>query len=866
MWSVLGSVILTDAANGINPYSGWPRLSVDGTNVFASINTVGGNGYGGFRLLRINQSSMSITAYKHFTGPGPTFDNGDYYYLTTYNADPTNDTIYITCIWANPTSFFNQNGIRRLTISTFTEPGTPFVYSPGDDGDDISGDWYDSRILGGKVYGLRFDGGKNSWLSTLTESSFSFTSATTSGGGTRNSEAVGLLAAGQWMTNDGSHFYVTANPTFAVPALDALFKVANSNLNSIVTSNAAIGYTYWIENGGDGNLYLMTGTDNVLRQVSKSTLTTSNSFSPGGTVLSAIDAGDRLYYGLTSVTGTEIYELIYSTFTSNLVIKLDTGGGIYQSANAMSWDSTSGFLFVGQNAVAASVTITRTTDNSLAFDGSGICYTIDRTTTPGTTYLLTVDVSTGATTELGNIGIANISALAFDGATLYAVSGAGNNPSTLYELNPANGAVISTIGATGYSHVTALAIRPSDSVLFGYVSGSATEGLVTISKITGAATPVGSGFSKQVPDISFHPTNNTLYGAVASPDFELNTINTTSGVLTGVMSLPTNTPYGLAWKAGMTPTLYLKNGYNPETISFILPVNINTKPRIVKIGPGYGYALNFHQFINTGPTTNTIPHDLPLNQFTATKGIGMRRKYILGAALLLPPLPPGLSLPCVRTRNMPTVSFDVPTGGGDLNTTWTVPEGVCQILVECQADGGNGFDGGIAGDSFPCPGGTGGDGGGGGGYAASIINVIPGQVYPVNIYIGVVTEFGTGPILQASSGQIGGTATGDFVFYGYPGWYGNLGNPGGCFDAGFGDGGSGGQGGNSYNGVGGGGGTGAASNSGAGGSGDPGSNYGGGGGGGGGGSVGPGGTPGAGGGAFVSISWGNLFGLKIPCS
>lgn len=42
---------------------------------------------------------------------------------------------------------------------------------------------------------------------------------------------------------------------------------------------------------------------------------------------------------------------------------------------------------------------------------------------------------------------------------------------------------------------------------------------------------------------------------------------------------------------------------------------------------------NTHQRILTGPTNVTLSHSTPLNKFTTTKGIGMRRKPILAAAL-----------------------------------------------------------------------------------------------------------------------------------------------------------------------------------------------------------------------------------------
>jgi hypothetical protein len=276
----------------------------------------------------------------------------------------------------------------------------------------------------------------------------------------------------------------------------------------------------------------------------------------------------------------------------------------------------------------------------------------------------------------------------------------------------------------------------------------------------------------------------------------------------------------------------------------------------------YGLNGNVHQTHSTGQTNLSLKHCTPINQYTTNKGISIRSR-LAAIAILPPPIPPGPTLTCTRYRNMTTAHFIAPPGGGgDITTTWTVPEGVCQILVECQGGGSGGGFGADTSDSN-CDGGPGASGGTGGGYAASIIDVIPGQTYPINVFAQVVSEFGTGPVIQASSGYLGGGAFGDFIWYGTPGWSGAFGGVSDCF-SGWGQGGNGGAGGDSYSGFGGSGGAGAAANSGNGGNGSDGFDYGGGGGGGGGASPFSGGAGSDGGGAFVRISWQNLFGLKIP--
>jgi hypothetical protein len=273
----------------------------------------------------------------------------------------------------------------------------------------------------------------------------------------------------------------------------------------------------------------------------------------------------------------------------------------------------------------------------------------------------------------------------------------------------------------------------------------------------------------------------------------------------------------------------------------------------IEISWGNPFGLNgfAHQTHTTTQTNFTVSNCTPLNQYTTTKGIGMRRKAILGAAMLPPPFPPHLTLLCTRLYS----SFEDFVEG---ETTWTVPFGVYQILVECQADGANGNNGDLGSDGN---GGQGGTGGTGGGYASSIINVIPGVTYTLTSNIGVTTEFGPSPLVQASSGGLGGGASGDLAIPGTPGWSGQPGIP-----TPIGNGGNGGAGGDSgYASAGGSGGAGSitfpgppATN------GTNGSNWGAGGGGGGGGS-GSMETPGfggLGGAAFIRISWRSFFGFE----
>ena len=119
---------------------------------------------------------------------------------------------------------------------------------------------------------------------------------------------------------------------------------------------------------------------------------------------------------------------------------------------------------------------------------------------------------------------------------LYGADGAGGNPSNLYILNPATGAIASTIGPIGFA-VTGLAIHPTTGVLYGStsrMSAASPHSLITINKTTGAGTLVGSyivGSLETMADLTF-TSDGTLYGWLEPASDDLYTINTATGAAT----------------------------------------------------------------------------------------------------------------------------------------------------------------------------------------------------------------------------------------------------------------------------------------------------------------------------------------------
>jgi len=150
--------------------------------------------------------------------------------------------------------------------------------------------------------------------------------------------------------------------------------------------------------------------------------------------------------------------------------------------------------------------------------------------------------------------------------SLYAITGADDAASTLYILDPATGAVLSTVGPTGFSHVTAMDFHPFSGVLYGVTSelttGSTSE-LITINLLTGAGTVIGPTGLRSVPDVSFD-SSGTLYAWTENGD-DLATIDLTTGAGTVIGSPIGTSRTGLAFDAA--GTLYLKDGDELDVIS-----------------------------------------------------------------------------------------------------------------------------------------------------------------------------------------------------------------------------------------------------------------------------------------------------------
>lgn len=144
---------------------------------------------------------------------------------------------------------------------------------------------------------------------------------------------------------------------------------------------------------------------------------------------------------------------------------------------------------------------------------------------------------------------------------LYGADGAAGNPSNLYILDPATGAITSTVGPIGFA-VTGLAIDPLTGILYGstgQASPTSPGFLITINTTTGAGTIVGDlrGNSETAADLAF-TSDGSLYGWLEGFSDDLVLINEITGAaaIVGDSGLDTFGA-GLAADPGVGDTFYL---------------------------------------------------------------------------------------------------------------------------------------------------------------------------------------------------------------------------------------------------------------------------------------------------------------------
>lgn len=219
-----------------------------------------------------------------------------------------------------------------------------------------------------------------------------------------------------------------------------------------------------------------------------------------------------------------------------------------------------------------------------------------------------------------NLGTCEATVDYCDDSFVYAISGADGDIGYLYKLNPNTGALIATVGSTGYAYTTGLAINPTNGLLYASaIDYNTYRGvLILLNPTTGAGTFVA--IPAQLSDITFSPTG-VLYGWVGyNIDNNLSnylcTIDLSTGAVTQIGPTDNGCWDGLSFDA--TGKLYTNNTcynelqqLNPVTGNIIsyVPISGGYPTDVLGFRPStnkaYTVLYNYPQFQYTSINTNT---------------------------------------------------------------------------------------------------------------------------------------------------------------------------------------------------------------------------------------------------------------------
>jgi hypothetical protein len=119
---------------------------------------------------------------------------------------------------------------------------------------------------------------------------------------------------------------------------------------------------------------------------------------------------------------------------------------------------------------------------------------------------------------------------------LYTASGTGGIAGTLYTIDPATGAVLTTVGplhdsANNLYGLTSLKYHPTSGIVYAATSGQSPTHpsyLATLDPATALVTPIGPFGDMALTDLAIDPTTGTVYG-ISGFDQKFYTINTLTG-------------------------------------------------------------------------------------------------------------------------------------------------------------------------------------------------------------------------------------------------------------------------------------------------------------------------------------------------
>jgi len=248
-------------------------------------------------------------------------------------------------------------------------------------------------------------------------------------------------------------------------------------------------------------------------------------------------------------------------------------------------------------------------------------------------------------TLLAGLAIAWVSAPA-QSAFLYGTTGAGGTTSTLVKIDATTGALISTIGAVGFS-VNGLAWDATTRTLYG--SARSDAGLLRINTTTGAGTLVAGSFGSPAGGCSDRnvllaaSSAGSLFGWCDPSSDDLMSINKVTGKATVVSDSGLGTfEHGLAFDKG--GSLYLYNG-DGQYYTINTTTGAATAQGSVASAPGHHGAFNPDDDFYYGVAGGGLINVLDLvggNGLRKTLGTGLSDLHTL--AFVNIPEPGSLSL------------------------------------------------------------------------------------------------------------------------------------------------------------------------------------------------------------------------------
>jgi hypothetical protein len=177
--------------------------------------------------------------------------------------------------------------------------------------------------------------------------------------------------------------------------------------------------------------------------------------------------------------------------------------------------------------------------------------------------------------------------------------GGGGPPSFLFELSPVTGAVIDSIGLTGFRHVTGLSFHPITRRLYGMTSSdSVSQGrLIDIDTQTGVGTEVGTPYTASAgfPDMSFSGAGKLFAWSENGDDLVTVDLVTAQPSIVGNDTNGTSNT-GLAFSPA--DSLFMKAGnsfYSVNPLTGIATFRVSLVDSTGRGGSGLRNALEFAQ-------------------------------------------------------------------------------------------------------------------------------------------------------------------------------------------------------------------------------------------------------------------------------